>query len=62
LFKVLTGKTKEKRPLGRPRRRWENSARIDKEMGIHTRNRVNSAQDKHRTEHPGSIIHGVKVY
>ena len=22
-FKILTGKPKEKRPLGRPRRRWE---------------------------------------
>ena len=28
-FKILIGKPKEKRPLGRPRRRWEDSIRID---------------------------------
>ena len=42
-FKILTGK----RPLGRPRRRWKDSIRIDlKEIGINTRNWVNSAQDR----------------
>ena len=47
-FKMLTGKPREKkRPLGRPRRRWEENIRIDpKEMGINTRNRVVSAQDR----------------
>ena len=34
-FNILTGKPTEKRPLGRPRRRWENNIRMDlKEMGI----------------------------
>ena len=28
-----------KRPLGRPRRRWENNIRVNsKEMGVNTRN------------------------
>ena len=38
-FKILTGKPKGKRPLGRPRRRWEDNIRIDlKEIGVDTRN------------------------
>ena len=35
------------RPLGRPRCRWEDNIRIDiKEMGINTRNWIDSAQDR----------------
>ena len=45
-FKILTGKPSGKRPLGRPRRRCEDNIRKDlKEIGINTRNWVNSAQD-----------------
>ena len=34
-FKMLTGKSKGKRPLGRPSRRWEDNIRMDlKEIGI----------------------------
>ena len=44
-FKILTGIPTGKKPLRRPRRRWEDNIRIDlKEMGINTR-RVHSAQD-----------------
>ena len=28
-FKILTGKPTDKRPLGRPRRRWEDNIRMD---------------------------------
>ena len=28
-YKVLVGKPEEKRPLGRPRRRWENNIKMD---------------------------------
>ena len=46
-FEILRGKPKGKRPLGRPRRRWEDNIKMDlKEMGINTRNWVDSAQDK----------------
>ena len=39
---MLTGK-----PTGRPRRRWEDNIRMDiKEIGINTRNLVDSAQDR----------------
>ena len=30
-FKILTGKSTGKRPLGRPRRRWEDNIRMDLE-------------------------------
>jgi len=29
LYRVLVGKTEGKRPLGRPRRRWENNIKMD---------------------------------
>ena len=47
VFKILTGRPGGKRPLGRPRRRWEDNIRMDlKEIGIDTRNWVDSAQDR----------------
>ena len=46
-FKILTGTPAGNRPLGRPRRRWENNIRMDlKGIGINTRNWVDSAQDR----------------
>ena len=46
-FKILTGNPKRKRPLGRPRRRWEDIIRMDlEEIGINARNWVDSAQDR----------------
>ena len=46
-FKILTGKPTGKRPLGRPRHRWEENIRMDlKEIGINTRKWVNLAQDR----------------
>ena len=47
VFTILTGMPRGKKPLGRPRRRWENNIRMDlKETSISTRNFVDSAQDK----------------
>ena len=46
-FKILTGKPTGKRPLGRPRRRWEDNIRMDlEEKGISAVNWVDSAQDR----------------
>ena len=45
LFKILTDKPTGKSPLGRHRRRWEGNIIVDlKEIGIRTRNWVDSAQ------------------
>ena len=44
---ILTGKHTGKRPLGRPRRRWEDNIRMDlEEIGINAGNWVDSAQDR----------------
>ena len=46
-FNILTGKPTGKRPLGRPRCRWENNFRMNlKEIGINARNWVDWAQDR----------------
>ena len=46
-FKISTGKPTGKRLLRRPRRRWEDSIRMDlKEIGINAGNWVDSAQDR----------------
>ena len=46
-FKILTGKHTGKRPLRRPRRRWEDNIRMDlEEIGINAGNWVIRAQDR----------------
>ena len=46
-FKIITDIPAGKRPLGRPRLRWDENIRADlKEIVINTRNWINSAQDK----------------
>ena len=46
-FKILTGKPTGKRPLGRPRCRWEDYITVDLEgIGIIAGNWVDSAQDR----------------
>jgi hypothetical protein len=45
-FKILTGTPTGKRPLGRPRDKWEDNIRMYlKEIGINMRNWVDLAQD-----------------
>ena len=44
---MLTGKPTGKRPLERPRGRWEDNIRMDlKQISVITRNCVDSAQDR----------------
>ena len=45
-FKILTGIPAGKRPLGRPRRRWDNTRMDLKEIGINMRNWVDLAQER----------------
>ena len=46
-FKMLTGTPTEKRPLIRPRRTWEDNITTNiKEIGVNTRNWVESTQDR----------------
>ena len=46
-LKFLTGKPTGKRPLGRPRRRWEDNIRmVLEEIGISAGNWMDSAQER----------------
>ena len=46
-FKILTGKPIGKRPLGKPRRRWEDNIKmLLKEIGINMRYMVDYSQDR----------------
>ena len=46
-LKILTGKSTGKRPLERPRHRWEDNIRMDlEEIGFNAGNWVDSAQDR----------------
>ena len=47
IFKIIKGKITRERPLGRPRRRWEDNIRMGlKEIAMHMRNWVDSAEDR----------------
>ena len=46
-MKILAGKPTGKRPLQRPRHRWEDNIRMDlREIGINMRNWVDLTQDR----------------
>ena len=46
-YRVLVGNPEEKRPLGRPRRRWEDNIRMDlREMGCDTGEWIDLAEDR----------------
>jgi hypothetical protein len=48
VYKVLMGKPEEKRPLGRPRRRWENGIRMDLREIVWGVEWIQLAQDRDR--------------
>jgi hypothetical protein len=49
VYKVLVGKTEGKRPLGRPRRRWEDGIRMDLgEIGLGGVDWIRLSQDRDR--------------
>jgi hypothetical protein len=47
VYRVLVGRPEGKRPLGRPRRRWEDNIKIDlREIGIDGANWIQLARDR----------------
>ena len=63
-FNVLTAKSTGKRPLQRLGRSWEDNIRMDlKEIGINTRNWVESTQDRDywRAVVNAALSHGVRM-
>jgi hypothetical protein len=48
VYRVLVGKPKGKRPLERPRRRWEDNIKMDLKVGCGGRDWIKLAQDRDR--------------
>jgi hypothetical protein len=49
VYRVLVGKPEGKRPLGRPRRRWEYNIKMDQqEVGNRSMDWIELAQDRDR--------------
>jgi hypothetical protein len=49
VYRVLVGKPEGKRPLGRPRCRWEDNIRMDlQEVGCGGMDWIRLTQDRHR--------------
>jgi hypothetical protein len=49
VYRVLMGKPEGKRPIGRPRRRWEDGIRMDlREIGSGSVHWIQLALDRHR--------------
>jgi hypothetical protein len=49
VYRVLVGRPEGKRPLGRPRRRWEDNIKMDlRKRGIDGSNWIRLAQDRVR--------------
>jgi hypothetical protein len=47
VYRVLVGRSEGKRPLGRPRRRWEDNIKMDlRKIGIDGANSIQLAQDR----------------
>ena len=48
-YRVLVGKPEGKRPLGRPRRRWEDNIKVDlKEVGYDPGECIDLAEDRNQ--------------
>jgi hypothetical protein len=62
LYKVLVGKPEGKRPLGRPRRRWENGIRMDlREIGLGDVDWIRLSQDRDRWRAVVSAVMNLRV-
>jgi hypothetical protein len=49
VYRVFVGRPEGKRPLGRPRHRWEHNIKLDlREIGIDGKNWIQLAQDRVR--------------
>jgi CRISPR/Cas system-associated protein Cas7 (RAMP superfamily) len=62
VYKVLVGRHKGKRPLGRPRRRWEVGIRMDlREIGLEGVDWIRLAQDKDRWQAVVSAVMNLRI-
>jgi hypothetical protein len=62
VYKVLVGKPEGKRPLERPRRRWEDGIRMDlREIGLEDVDWIRLAQDRDRWRAVVSAVMSLRV-
>jgi hypothetical protein len=62
VHRVLVGKCEGKRPLGRPRLRWEDNIKIDlQEVGVGCGDWIESAQDRDRWRAIVSSVKNLRV-
>jgi hypothetical protein len=62
VYKVLVGKPEGKRPLGRPRRRWEDGIRMDlRKIGLEDVDWIRLAQDRDRWRAVVSAVMNLRV-
>ena len=62
VYRVLVGKPEEKRPLGRPRRRWVDNFRMDlREVGCGYMDWIGLAQDRDRWRTLESAVMNLRV-
>jgi hypothetical protein len=62
VYNVLVGKPEGKRPLGRPRRRWEGGMRMDiREIGLGCVDCIRLAQDRDRWRAVVSAVMNLRV-
>jgi hypothetical protein len=62
VYKVLVGKPEGKRPLGRPRRRWEDGIRMDlREIGLGDIDWIRLSKDRDRWRAVVSVVMNLRV-
>jgi hypothetical protein len=62
VYMILVGKSEGKRPLGRPRRRWEDNIRIDlQEVGCGGMDWIGLAQDRDRWRATVNAVMNLRV-
>ena len=62
VYRVLVRKPEGKRPLGRPRRRWEDNIRMDlQEVGLGYEDWIGMAQDRDRWWALVSAVRNLRV-
>jgi hypothetical protein len=62
VYRVLVGKPEGKRPLGRPRSRWEDNIRMDlQEVGSGCENWIGLVQDRDRWRVLVSAVRNLRV-